>query len=112
MRRYNRRRNRRCTLVNKNTEKITIYFTDVCKHYRRARWLHDFKNPISKIIALDIYGLYNIARYYLDNVIFSKIEFSLNNGLIWEEFIKITNVGKPSIQFNGVLTPLNQLYIL
>ncbi len=97
-------------LVNKDMKQVTVHLSELIKYYRRARWIHDFKNPLSKMIPLYIYGLYNLARYCLNPSDFSQIEISKNNDLIWDEFCQIATSGKPSPIFTGRLTPLNKLY--
>ena len=97
-------------LLNKDIKQVSVHLIALIKYYRRARWIHDFKNPLSKIIPLYIYGLYNLARYFLNPSDYSQIEIPENNDLIWDDFCKITTNGKPSLIFTGRLTPLNKLY--
>lgn len=97
-------------LASKNIKQVSVHLNDLIKYYRRARWIHDFQNPLSKIIPLYIYGLYNLARYFLNASDFLQIEIPKNNDLIWDDFCKIATIGKPSPIFTGRLTPLNTLY--
>ncbi len=93
-------------LILKEYDNINEYLKLSIKGYKSNKWIHDFKDPMLKLIGNFPIGLYKIAKRFLN-------ENSLNIELpehivIWKEFAGLNKKADPYIIFEGTLSGLNK----
>ncbi len=99
------------SLAKSNIEEASNWLFEISKLYKKANFLHNFKNPFYKIFGLFIHGLHNFAYHTLPKSLFEKIEVP-NHTVFWSEFSQYQKennfrIGEPVIIFDGELKNLN-----
>ncbi len=93
-------------IMDKNIEKVNDLFVDICKGYKNAKWLHDFKNPFLKEIGIYPIGLFKLAVYYFEEDSYKLV--LPNFEILWKEFVQLKENGKSYIEFKNELKGLNE----
>jgi hypothetical protein len=101
-------------LVKEDPEKATEYLQELCHLYKKATWLHEFKNPFLKVIGIFIHGMFNLSYHSLSVEKFLTIS-PPEHSVFWKEFLQYTMqnnflAGKPFITFDSELSGLNKIY--
>lgn len=92
--------------INNDYEKIQTSFKEICKNYKNAKWIHDFKNPLLKEIGIYPIGLFKLAEYFLG---IEKNKLTIpETDILWKEFIHLKVRGNNYISFDGKLKQLNK----
>lgn len=102
------------SLAKCNEEVASQYLNEVAQSYKKANWIHDFKNPFLKVLGLFVHGLYNLAYYTLPKANFEKIQ-TPKHTVFWNEFYEFTiennfRKGNNFITFENELISLNELF--
>ena len=94
------------SLINNNEEGINESLFQIVKGYRNNKWLHDFKDPILKLVGNYPIGLYKLSKHCLKE---KGINIKLpEHPVIWKEFAELNQKAEPYIHFEGSLSGLNE----
>ncbi|WP_405571641.1 hypothetical protein [Winogradskyella sp. Asnod2-B02-A] len=93
------------SIINKNEEVLNESLFQIVKGYRNNKWLHEFKDPILKLIGNYPIGLYKLGKHYLKN---EDVNLILpEHPVIWKEFAELKQKAEPYILFKESLVGLN-----